>query len=163
VISAPPGQANGWGFTLDFTNDPNGYFALITGSDFCAGSQISACSNQLGSYTDFVGSDQFVILGPGSPTLTESYDFVNQLGAGAFAINGNAQPGQSVVGDLILTYDLYTSDPSDGGTPFESSLTVESPASVVVSGAPEPPTGSLILGASALFLAGRRRLLELIV
>ncbi len=62
-ISAGPGDLTGWGFTLDFTSDPNSEYALITGSDFCTGAQTSPCSSVAGFYTDFMANN-FLIVGP---------------------------------------------------------------------------------------------------
>jgi len=141
VVSTVQDESTGWGFTLDFTADPNNLFALITGSDFCVGSQTSPCSNTLGSYTDIIGQN-FIVLGPSpeADMITESYDPTQLTGAGSFLVNG---VGNSLSGSIIVTYNLYATDDDvyDGGTPVESNLTVFAPATIdVTSTTPEPST-----------------------
>jgi hypothetical protein len=134
-------------------------FAVITGSDFCVGPITSPCSNPLGTYTDFVGQ-QFFVLGPSpeSSSISQSFDLMALTGVGTFFINPLAQPGDKAIGQIVLSYDLFSLSPNDPNfDPTTDTLSngnfLMAPASVTVSTTtvhtPEP--GSLFLLACSLF------------
>jgi hypothetical protein len=159
VVSAVPGESTGWGFTLDFRANPNNLFALITGSDFCVGSETSPCSNTLGSYSDIIGQN-FIVLGPSSEagTITQSFDPTQFTGVGSFLVDG---VGNSLSGSIVVTYNLYATDAdaNNGGSPVESNLTVFAPATIEVTNAtPEPSTFWLLF--SVLFFMITRKLFQ---
>jgi hypothetical protein len=146
-ISGTAGTKVGWGFTLTNLGTD---FAVVTGSDFCVGVPSSPCSNALGTYADFIGP-QFIVVGPSPESTSATQAFDNNLlkGMGSFLINPGATG--SVIGDIVLFYDLYSVDPNSPS--FNSALDTVSvgndltaPASVRV--VPEP--GSLLLLASGL-------------
>jgi len=162
-ISGSAGDTVGWGFTLTNSTD----FLVVDSSDFCVGVITSPCSNTLGTYTDFIGPN-FIIAGPSpeSTSITQSFDSSLATGVGSFLINNSALPGQSVSGEIVVTYDLYSVDPNDPS--FDPSVDtisvgneVTADASVTVAGAtaiPEP--GSLILVLAGLLGIGYSQLRE---
>jgi hypothetical protein len=161
LITGGPGQTIGWGFTFDDSGDTSGDFLLITGSDFCLGAFAPPCFNSLGSYSDFVGADQFLVIGPSPYTLTATQDFdlSAETGTGSFTIVPAASLGDSVSGTLTLSYDVYDGDPAGGSANLiAGSLTVSALAEVqVVSDTPEPATVLLlVLGGFGLAIPARR-------
>jgi len=155
AISGAAGTTVGWGFTL--TNLGTN-FAVVTSSDFCVGVITSPCSNSLGTYTDFAGP-QFLVVGPSpeSSSVTQAFDNNLLKGMGSFLIN----PGTtgSVIGEIVLFYDLYSVDPNSSS--FNPTLDTVSlgndltaPASVTVATQTVPEPGSLLLLASGLFALG---------
>jgi hypothetical protein len=156
AITGTAGSTVGWGFTL--TNlGPD--FAVVTGSDFCVGPITSPCSNSLGTYTDFIGQ-QFFVLGPSpeNPMVSQSFDLMALTGIGSLAINPLAQPGDSAIGQIVLSYDLFSLSPNNPNfDPILDTLSdgnfLKAPASVTVATTtvqiPEP--GSLSLLACGLF------------
>ncbi len=157
AISGAAGTTVGWGFTLTNLGTD---FAVVTGSDFCVGAITSPCSNSLGTYTDFAGP-QFIVVGPSpeSTSVTQAFDNSLQTGIGSFLINSGATG--SVLGEIVLTYDLYNVDPNSASfDPTADTVSVGNylmdPASVTVGtqtqSVPEP--GSLLLLASGLLALG---------
>jgi hypothetical protein len=163
AISGAPGATVGWGFTLTNGTD----FLVVSSSDFCVGVITSPCSNSLGTYTDFIGP-QFQVVGPSpeSATFTESFNLLAQTGVGSFTINPGALPGESVTGEIVVTFDLFSVSPND--PTFNPTLDTLSTgnmltagASVSVAGAttiPEP-SSIVLLGSGLLGLVSllRRR------
>jgi len=156
AISGTPGTTVGWGFTLTNLGTD---FAVLTGSDFCVGVPSSPCSNTLGTYTDFIAL-QFIVVGPSpeSTSVTQAFNNNLQTGTGSFLIKPGATG--SVLGDVVLTYDLYSVSPNDPSflpTDIVSlGNLLTAPASVTA--VPEP--GSLLLLASGLagcFLTKKKR------
>ncbi len=155
AITGTAGSTVGWGFTL---TNPGTDFAVITGSDFCVGTITSPCSNPLGSYTDFIGQ-QFFVLGPSpeSSSMSQSLDLLALTGVGSFFINPLALPGDSATGQLVLSYDLFSLSPNDAN--FDPTIDTLSngnflitPASVTVTtpAVPTPEPSSWLLLASGL-------------
>jgi hypothetical protein len=153
ALTGAAGTTVGWDFTITNTSD----FLLVTSSDFCVGPINSPCSNSLGTYTDFIASAQFVVVGPSpeSPSVSQSFDPIALSGVGSFFINPTANPGDTVIGQIVLTYDLFSVSPNDlGFNPILDTLangnflTTEASVSVPVSSAtPEPETSLLLLTA----------------
>jgi len=157
AITGAAGSTVGWGFTLTNLGSD---FAVITGSDFCVGPITSPCTNPLGTYTDFVGQ-QFFVLGPSpeSSSISQSFDLLALTGVGSFFINPLAQPGDKAIGQIVLSYDLFSLSPNDQN--FNSIVDTVSvgnflmaPASVTVTKTtvPTPEPGSVFL--LAIGLAG---------
>ena len=164
AIAGVAGSTVGWGFTLTNLGSD---FAVITGSDFCVGPITSPCSNSLGTYTDFVGQ-QFFVLGPSpeSPSLSQSFDLVGLTGVGSFFINPLAQPGDMAIGQIVLSYDLFSLSPNDPNfDPTADTLSngnfLMAPASVTVTATslqtPEPGSFSLIVSGLLGFLLLMKR------
>jgi len=157
AITGVAGSTVGWGFTLTNLGSD---FAVITSSDFCVGPITSPCSNPLGTYTDFVGQ-QFFVPGPSpeSSSISQSFDLMALTGVGSFFINPLAQPGDNAIGQIVLSYDLFSLSPNDQN--FNSIVDTVSvgnflmaPASVTVTKTtvPTPEPGSVFL--LAIGLAG---------
>jgi hypothetical protein len=153
-LVGPAGSTVGWGF--DVTNLGTD-FAVITGSAFCTGAITSPCSNSLGTYTDFIGS-QFFVVGPSPETNSVSQSFNNnaQTGFGSFLINLGATG--SVTGELVMSYDLFSVDPN--ATNFDPTLDTTSVGNLLTTTAsvavgtktvatPEPGSLVLLLGGLA--------------
>lgn len=95
--------------------------AVVTGSSFCLGTSGagSACvaatigDTNVGSagYVDYIGPN-FVVVGPGG-SASQVFSPVSLTGVGAFTISATAVGGTSDVGQLVISYDLYSVDPSD--------------------------------------------------
>jgi hypothetical protein len=105
AISGYAGQTDlGWGFT--FFNDTD--FALITSSDYVTGTD-------LGTFTDYISSDQFVLAGlaPESTSISQTFDSGLLTGVGQFVIDGSAPVGAHSDGEIRITYDLYSLSPND--------------------------------------------------
>jgi hypothetical protein len=155
AISGAAGTTVGWGFTLANLGTD---FLFVTSSDFCVGVPASPCSNSLGTYTDFAGP-QFILVGPSpeSDSVTQAFDNNLLTGMGSFLINPAATG--SAIGEIVLTYDLYSVDPNSlsfnpalDAVSLGNSLT--SAASVTVETTTTPEPGSLLLLASGLFALG---------
>ena len=150
-LSGSAGSTVGWGFTISNSSD----FLVVTGSDFCVGVISSPCSNGLGAYSDFIGTSQFVVVGPSpeSPSITQGFNAVNQTGVGSFAINSNATVGNSVAGQIVVDYDLFSVSPNDPTfNPTVDTIStgnmLTANASITVtagSATPEPATGAIML------------------
>jgi hypothetical protein len=151
ISAATEGEATGWGFTLDFSNDPAGDFALITGSDFCTGAQTTPCSNAAGYYTDFMANN-FIIVGPApeNSVVSQLFDPLNALGTGSFTITTSVLSAP-LIGSIDVTYDLYSSDPFNGGEPISQGLTAS--ASAEIEPVPEPSSWTLIFLGLTIFSA----------
>jgi len=110
----------------------------------------------LGTFTDFIAAFNFTLIDPGS-AVSAAFDPVNLTGIGSFAIDQAAALGDSFLGQLVLTYDLYLdlSDPINGLLSTDNRVTHD--ASVLVTGkssTPVPLPSTLILVLSALPVLG---------
>jgi hypothetical protein len=163
AISGLPGAIVGWGFTL--TNTTN--FLVVTSSDFCVGPIASPCVNALGTYSDFIGPN-FLVVGesPEAASVSQSLNLATLTGVGSFQLNAGVTPGQSEIGKIVLTYDLYNVDPNDPTfNPVPDTISVgnliTTDASVSVAGSatvPEPASIFLVgIGLFALRQGVRRR------
>ncbi len=146
ALAGPAGTTVGWGFTL--ANMGINY-AVISGSDFCVGPISSPCSNSVGTYTDF-SQFQFLVAGP-SQTLMQSFDNAMMTGIGSFQIDAAASG--SVLGQVVVYYDLFSMDPNspnfDPNSAISFGNTLTAVASVTVatqpSTVPEPTSAALLL------------------
>ena len=107
-ITGAPGSTVGWGFT--FSNLGSNW-AVVTSSDFCVGVITSPCNNSFGAYADFAGP-QFILVGPDpeSASFNQAFDSSTQQGIGSFFINPTSVG--TVLGQIVLTYDLFSVDPN---------------------------------------------------
>jgi hypothetical protein len=150
VIIGEPGATIGWGFSITNTAD----FLVPTSFQFLPPSA-------LGAFTDFTGPpfDNFFVVGPGiyadGTTVTQPFNETTGSGVGSFAIASTASLGQSAVGNIELTYDLFSVSPNDPSfdpdvdlIATDQFLTAAATAAVV----PEPV--SLLLLGSGLALLG---------
>jgi hypothetical protein len=162
-INGAAGSTVGWGFTLENLGP---YFAVVSSSDFCVGPITSPCSNSFGTYTDFIAA-QFLVVGPSpeNSSISQSFDDAAQLGLGSFFINATSTG--SVLGQLVLTYDLYSVDPfSQDFDPTVDTVSngnfLKANASVTVgtggnSTVPEPNAAFLLAVGAGLTLMAKKR------
>ena len=145
----------GWGFTV-FNGGPD--FAVIAGSDYLT-------TTPLGNYTDLIGP-QFIVVGPDpeNTTSTQAFDSIALSGMGEYAISRLAQVGAQSTGTILLTIDLFSTDPNsldfDPNSRVGSEYTISADASIDVtpgSNTPEPGLG-LWTGLLALAICGCQRL-----
>jgi hypothetical protein len=149
-LVGPAGSTVGWGFTLANLGTD---FAVVTGSNFCVG---LICSNPLGTYTDFIGSQFFVVGGSPEPnSVTQSFDNFAQTGFGSFLINPAATG--SVTGKLVMSYDLFNVDPNAMNfdptldtVSLGNFLTADASITVGTKTVATPEPGSLIMMACGL-------------
>jgi hypothetical protein len=152
-----PGDIVGWGFTL--SNSPD--WIVISNAVF----DLNLGSNSIGVFTPFI-TNNFVVIGPddGNGELDpwmQSFDDNLQTGIGSYAINSFQSPGDSAVGNIVLTYDEFSVSPNDPSfdptiDTVANGLTVSAPASVSVppqASVPEPGSLLLALACAALLLA----------
>ena len=157
TISGNPGDTVGWGFTISNETD----YLLITSSDFTA----AAAS---GTYTDFIGPFNFIIVGPSpeSTSVSQTFDPAALTGVGSFQISPTAAPGSVITGQLILTYDLFSVSPNDpnfdpdidtisNGNLLTAAAEVDVPGTSAV---PEPATFGLVSLALLLGCAAKKTL-----
>jgi len=151
TISGAPGDTVGWGFTI--SNDTN--YLLITSADFTP-------ATPLGTFTDFIGQFNFIVVGPSpeSNSVSQTFDPSALTGVGSFLISSSATPGSVITGLLTLTYDLFSVSPNDPNfdpdTDTISNGNVLTSAAEVdvkgVSAVPEPASFGLV--GLALLLGG---------
>ena len=144
ALTGAPGSTVGWGFTLE---NLGVNFVEVTSFEFCVGVITSPCNNSsLGTFTDFTPFN-FILVGPSS-SVTQVFDNTLMTGVGSFLINLGATG--SDIGQIVMHYDLYSSDPTLGGTQiaFNNSLTADASVTVETRSVPEP--ASLLLLASGL-------------
>jgi len=153
-ISGLPGQTIGWGFTL--TSNATDWISVTS-------SALTFETNpSLGIYTDFIGlqsgpSPSFAVA-PGA-SWTEVFDGISQ-GIGSYALDPGAIPFSQNTGQLMVFFDIFNGDPTNGGIQTGSdfvsaafSITVDAPAPSV----PEPATLGLTFLALAVFAADRAK------
>ena len=138
-ISGAPGSTIGWGFTL--TNSSTSWISVTS-------SALTFETNPLlGSYVDFIGlqggpAPSFAVAP--SSFWTETFDNVSQ-GIGSYTIPNSAELSAEDSGSILVSFDLFNSDPSDGGNQTGSS-SVSAPFTVDVAPiAPVPEPSSLAL------------------
>jgi hypothetical protein len=161
ALSGAAGSTVGWGFTLSNPTD----FAVVTSSNFCLGSSgiTTLCiAPNTGTYSDEIANN-FTIAGPSpeSPVVTQAFNSAASMGVGSFTINAGAVIGTVVNGQIVLTYDLYSVDPlSPIFDPIADLISTGSflsdPATVTVTGAPEPSSWLLVAAGGVLILCRRR-------
>jgi hypothetical protein len=151
VISGTPGQTIGWGYGL--FNDTN--FLVVTSAEFVPATAI-------GTFTDFIATLQFVVVGPPPEVTFFGQPFLPAAtsGIGSFAIAPGATPGTSAIGQIVLTYDLYAVSPNDPS--FDPGLHTLSLGNLLSADAgvavvPEPGSLALLAEGLALLCAARLR------
>lgn len=146
-VSGMPGQTIGWGFTLAATST---YYVVVDSFAFTPANLVP------GTFTDF-SAINFIDVGPGSPQ-TQLFSATNQTGVGSVRISLTASPG-TTDGEITMIYDLYIGDPAGTGTLYESGLTDNVAASIVVNAlpTPEPSTWGLVICAGLLLCWYRKR------
>src|ERR1700730_4102365 len=111
ALTGPAGSTVGWGFT--FTNLGSD-FAVITSTDFCVGVITSPCGTSFGTYTDLAGP-QFVPVGPPPESSSFAEVFNNSLGTGLGSFLIDPAATGTVIGQILLSFDLFNVDPNSLG------------------------------------------------
>ena len=164
-LSGPPGSLVGWGFTI--TND-SGYIE-INSAQFCINPVVlPGCNDPVtGTFTDIISGFNDIVVGPPGGTdpdsVTQSFDAIAETGIGSVQIDPLATPGTSDMGEIVLSYTLFTLDPNDPNTVVEGTgaLTADASVTVTVTASPEPGTaGLLAITMAALAVVKRRALLS---
>lgn len=158
TVSGSPGDTVGWGFTIVNSSTD---FLLVSNSYYCAGAEdptFTTCAPSLGAstYQDFIANNATEIA-PGD-TAMQSFDFGSNSGVGAYFIDSAAIGGQSDLGSIVVTYNLFTADPfspdcvncQDGGD-MELSAIAEVDVTGGTSPVPEPATAGLVVAGFLLF------------
>jgi hypothetical protein len=157
-ITGGPGDTIGWGFTL--VNDTNSWISVTS-------SALTFETNpSLGTYTDFIGLQGGPLpsfaLAP-STQWTQAFDAAGGFGAGSYSIAADAALAAVDSGSLLVNYDLFNGDPSNGGLQTGSDsisalFSVTIGASSGGPSTPEPATSALAaLAALGLLVLARSR------
>jgi hypothetical protein len=156
VLSVAPGQMSGWGFSLDWTSTSD--WVTITGSALTEESNSSLVTY----YTDFIGvqgGPTDWALAPNTIWTEATFNPTSQTGVGAISVSESAAIFAQDSGTLTVFYEIYSGDPTNGGTLLSTS-SASTPFMVQVAGtqsAPEPQTvGLFALGLVSIFVARRR-------
>jgi hypothetical protein len=123
IQGGPSSDTVGWGFTLSTDSD----YILIDSFEFDE-------TTPVGTFTAFV--PPFAAASSGSP-LTEPFDNGAGTGVGSYLI-GSVAPGSSSIGDIVVTYDVFDSDPNANPNAIDlfSGLQASAYAEVDVTGTP---------------------------
>ena len=153
--SGAPGLTVGWGFTL--TNDVN--WIEVVQAQLCLDSPLNnPCFNPSPQFVDIISSPpNDVIVGP-SGSVSQPYAPLSLMGLGSFLIAPGAIAGSSVVGNILLTYNVFDGDPNGNGAQIGFNQAISSAASVTVTGGAVPEPATWGLSGIALVGFGVRRL-----
>jgi hypothetical protein len=128
----------GWSFTIVNTAD----YLVVTGSSFTP-------SSLYGTYQDYIGTHNFVVVGPApeSTTVSQAFNISALTGVGAFTVNSTAPSGIKISGNLTIDYSLFSQDPNDpnfdpGASLVVADATLTQPATVNI--IPEPASALLL-------------------
>lgn len=151
-IGGSPGDTIGWGFTIN--NDTTQWLVVssVTPSGF---------SPAVGTFTDFIASQNFYVVNPNS-IFSAPFSSATNGGFGSFLIDSGAAQGAVANGTFAILYDLYANDPNiDPSEVAPGNAFSELSASVTVArasqGIPEPGQGILVaLGLGGLAILRRR-------
>jgi hypothetical protein len=162
-----PGDTVGWGFSLLSTPILDGsttipVWLVVSNVDFVPDAGVFP----VGVFTPFM-TNTFTVIGPDDGNgevnpWTQAFDPINQTGVGSYIINSFQNIGDTVTGNIVVTFDEYSTSPLDPAFDptldlVQSSLTVSAEASVTVGqAAPEPATWLFSL-TGMLLLAGHLR------
>lgn len=145
------GGTSGFGFT--FVNDSDGYAVF----NDTALAQLSA---GYGLYTDFIGSQNDLVIAAPGATVTQIYNQASGSGAGSYSFLSGAPGGVKVTGTLSLFYDVFSVDPNAANfnslTDYIDSREVSSSVELTVIAAPEPNECGMV-GAALLILGVARK------
>jgi hypothetical protein len=169
AVSGEPGQAVGWGFTIQDSQ----FWVTVAGTDFCSSfnpnTDAFPCNSTNpvphGTYLDFfsvpsnfVDSQPSSIGGPDTSQQNFSYnppcDTTGPCtGTGAFTIDVNTPINTLLSGVIVVDFNLWLGDPNNGGVRQGGDNFITSNAFVLV--VPEP--GTLLLMGIALAGVGLLR------
>jgi len=145
IIAGIPGSTIGWGYTITNTVD----WLVLTSASF-------EPSTSMGAFTDYTQFNFFVVgPAPESTSVTQNFDSVALTGAGSFTIAPDAPPGTDIIGQIVMTYDLFSVDPnSPSFNPYLDTISTDNPlpvfAEVQVVATPEPATWLGVITALSL-------------
>jgi PEP-CTERM motif len=149
ALQGQPGQSVGWGFTIQ----DDTFWVTVVKTAFCStfsgGLPCDPVSN--GTYMDFTPFN-FVDSQPssmgGPDTSQQTFDALSNLGTGSFTIAASTPIGAFMSGTIVIDYNLYDGDPTNGGVPQGGENFMTKMGSVLVVPIPEP--GTLLLMGTAL-------------
>jgi hypothetical protein len=154
AVSGEPGQAVGWGFTIQDSQ----FWVTVAGTDFCSSfnpnTDAFPCDSAHpvphGTYFDFTSvPSNFVDSQPssmGGPDTSQQNFVYNPpcntagpcTGTGVFTIDANTPINTPLRGVIVVDFNLWLGDPSNGGLQQGGDNFIVSNASVLV--VPEPET-----------------------
>ena len=153
-VSGTPGTVVGWGFVLFNSTD----YVLVSQSEFVSATNV-------GTYTDFISSNQSFVVGPSpeSDTWSQSFDATSGTGVGMFLIDPALTGPAHADGVILLTYDLYSVSPNSPDFNPDTDLissgnSLSASASIdVLAPVPEPALGFRVaLVCLGICVAGRK-------
>ena len=156
ALTDQAGLLTGWGFSI--TND-TGYIEITSGQ-FCVNPvSFPACTtSSIGSFTNFISQFNDIIVGPVGGTLpslvSQTFDPVQLTGIGSFEFTPGLGPSIDY-GQIVLTYNLFDSDPNGASAAFLSSGVLAANASVATQ-TPEPSYAWPFFAAMALLVFQKR-------
>jgi hypothetical protein len=141
TVSGLAGESTGWGFTI--FNDED--YIEITSAQFCVEPvSFPVClPSTLGTFTDFI-SVNGLIVGPGE-TVSEDFDPGLLTGVGMFDIDPSAAEDSIDLGQIVLTFNVYSLHPDDPDAELKFTDQVAAADAGVMVGAPEPQSLALVL------------------
>jgi hypothetical protein len=109
TVTGVPGGVTGWSYSI---NNTTGNYLVVANSYFCESGQdplFTTCTQALGTYSDFI-ANAVTVVAPNA-TVAGTFNSHSGQGVGQYAIANTAKLGQNDAGNIVVVYDLFTSNP----------------------------------------------------